>query len=227
MDFAPHEDLAPSRRVSVEYPAPSADKPAGGEVRALDNLHQFGDGGLRFVDQRQQRVAYLIEIVRRDAGGHSYRDALGAVYQERWELGREDRRFIAGVVVVALHVHGVEIEVMQHFGGGRRHSGFGISHCRGGVAVYRAEVALRIDQRIPQRPVLPHSHQRRIDYALTVRMVVARGVAGYFGAFAVLGTGSEVKIIHRHQDAPLAGLEPVAYVRKGAVHDSAHGVGQI
>ena len=76
-------------------------------------------------------------------------------------------------------------------------------------------------------PVLGHADQGGIDDGLAVRVVVAAGVAGDLGALAVLGARAEVQVVHGDQDAPLRGLQAVADVGQGAVHDRAHGVGEV
>ena len=69
----------------------AADDAAGGEVGAGDVLHEFADGDVRIVEQRDDAAADFAEVVRRDAGGHADGDAAGAVDQQVRELGRAGR----------------------------------------------------------------------------------------------------------------------------------------
>ena len=76
-------------------------------------------------------------------------------------------------------------------------------------------------------PLLGHADERRVDDAFAVRMVVAAGVAGDLRALHAAGAGREVQVVHRHQNAPLRGLEPVAHVGQRAADDHAHRVREI
>ena len=53
----------------------------------------------------------------------------------------------------------------------------GVAHRRRVVAVDRAEVALPVDQRVAQREVLRHAHERVVDRGVAVRVVLAHHVA--------------------------------------------------
>ena len=172
-------------------------------------------------------VADFAQVVRRDRGGHAHRDAVGAVDQQVGELRRQHRRFGAPLVVGRHEVDRVELDVLEHQCGDRRHAGFGISHGRGRQAGDRAEVALLVDQHVPHVPFLGHADQRGIDHAFAVRVIIAARIAGDLGALHAAGAGREVQIVHRHQDPPLRRLEPVAHVGQCAADDHAHGVSQI
>ena len=142
-------------------------------------------------------------------------------------LAGRHHRLGACRVVVFLEVDGVELEVVEQLGGGRGEAGLGVTHGGGRVAVDRAEVALRVDQRAAHLPLLAHAHEGGVDDGLAVGVVVAGGVAGDLGALAVLAAGAEVQVVHRHEDAALAGLEAVADIGQGPVHDGAHRVGEV
>ena len=60
-----------------------------------------------------------------------------------------------------------------------------------------------------------------------MRVVVAAGIAGDFGAFEVLARGAEIQVVHGDQNPPLRGFEPVADIGQSPVHDGAHGVREI
>ncbi len=80
---------------------------------------------------------------------------------------------------------------------------------------------------VPHVPVLAHADQRGIYHGFAVRVVVAAGVAGDLGALTMLGARAKLQVVHGDEDAPLRGLEAVADIRQGTVHDRAHGVRQI
>ena len=103
-------------------------------------------------------------------------------------------------------------------------AGFGVSHGAGGVAVDRAEVALRVDQRVAHREVLRHPHQRVVDRRVAVRVVLLHHVADDRGALAPGLVGAEPALQHREQDAAVDGLQAVADVGEGTGDDDRHGV---
>ena len=197
---------------------------AGGEVRALDELHELVGVGLRVVDEMRDGVDRLAQVVRRDVGGHADGDAVGAVDQEVRHAAGQDGGLSARLVVVGDPVDGVGVDVAQHLGGDAAEAGLGVAHGGRRVAVDGAEVALAVHQRVAHVEVLGHAHQGGVDDRLAVRVVVTGGVAGDLGALAVLLGRPEAQVVHGDQDAPLAGLEAVAHVRQGAVDDDAHRV---
>jgi hypothetical protein len=48
-----------------------------------------------------------------------------------------------------------------------------------------------------------------------------------FAHFRVFARGTQVEVVHRDQDAPLRGFQPVAHVRQGPAHDHAHRVREV
>ena len=88
----------------------------------------------------------------------------------------------------------------------------------------RAEVALPVDQRVAQREVLRHAHQRVVDRRVAVRVVLAEHVADDGRALLVRAAGHEARLVHRVEDAAVHRLQPVAHVGERALHDDAHRV---
>ena len=54
---------------------------------------------------------------------------------------------------------------------------FGVAVRRRRIAVDRAEVPLAVDERIAQREILHHAHERVVDRRVAVRVVLAEHVA--------------------------------------------------
>src|SRR5699024_11749058 len=83
----------------------------GGEVGALDALHDRFEGGLvvgvRVVEAPVDGIRDFAQVVRRDVGGHADGDAAGAVHQQLGHAGRQDHRLGGAAVVVGLEVDGV------------------------------------------------------------------------------------------------------------------------
>ena len=70
-------------------------------------------------------------------------------------------------------------------------------------------------------------HQRRVDRRIAVRVVALHRLADDAGALAGGRGRPQVEVVHRHQDAPLRRLEPIAHVGQGPADDDAHRVGEV
>ncbi len=200
------------------------DETAGGEIRPLDVLAQLVDGDLGIVEVRQARVDHLAQIVRGNVGGHAHRDAARAVDQQVGKLRRQHRRLLQAVVVVGLEVDGVLVEVVEQELSDLGKARLGIALGRGRIAVNGAEVALPIDERHAHREVLRKAHERVVDGEVAVRVEVAHRVADDLRRLHVLLVPVEAQPLHRVEDAPVHGLQAVAYVGQRARDDHAHRV---
>ena len=140
--------------------------------------------------------------------------------------GRTDGSELRAVVVLA-EVDRVLVEIVQQVLRDLGQPAFGVAHRRRAIAVDRAEVALAVDQRHAQRPVLGHAHQGVVDGEVAVRVVLAHHLADDTRALDVLPVPVDAEFAHAEQDAPVHGLEAVADVGQRARHDHAHGVIEI
>ena len=201
------------------------DDAAGGEVRALDVLHQVLERGLRVVDQADDAVDHLAQVVRRDVRGHAHGDAAGAVDQQVGVAAGHDRRLHERLVEVGHKVDGLLVQVGDHLLGDLGHARLGVAHGRGAVAVDGAEVALALHEHVARGEVLRQAHHRVVHSAVAVRVVLAQHVAHDARALAVGLVGRHAQLVHGVDDAPVHGLEAVAHVRQRAGDDDRHGVG--
>ncbi len=101
---------------------------------------------------------------------------------------------------------------------------FRIAVGRRRIAVDRAEIALPVDQRQPERKILRHAHQRVIDRQIAMRMIFAHDIADDARRFLVRLVGRKAVLIHRVEDAPVHRLQAVAHIGQSAAHDHAHRV---
>ena len=222
-----HDDPAAPGLVRVLDPLPADDDAGGGEVGALDVLHQARGVDVRVVDVGDHRVDGLAQVVRRDVGGHAHRDARGAVDQQVGVARRQDERLEAAVRVVGTEVDGVGVEVAQHLGGQPREAGLRVAHGRGRVAVDGAEVALAVDQRVAHGEVLGEAHEGVVDGGVAVRVEVLHHLADDRGRLVVRPRGLEPGVVHRVQHAAVHRLEAVAHVGQRAPDDHAHRVVEV
>ena len=166
----------------------------------------------------------LAQVVRRDVGGHPDRDALRAVDEQVREPRGQHDGLGRPAVVVRPEVDGLLVDVPQHLHRQRGQAALGVPHGGGRVVARRAEVALPVDQRHPHRPRLGHPHERVVDRAVAVRVVVAHHLADHPRALEVPAVGPEAAVVHRVEDARVHRLEPVAHVGQRPPDDDRHRV---
>ena len=90
------------------------DDAAGGEIGALDMLHQVIQRGLGVIDEADGAVDHFAQIVGRDIGGHADGNAAGAVYKKIGEAGGEHSRLLPAFVKVGVPVNGILFNVPEH-----------------------------------------------------------------------------------------------------------------
>ena len=190
---------------------------AGRKVGRLDVFAELRGRHLQTaVDHLDEGRAHLAEMVRRDVGGHTDRDARGAVDEQVRQSCRQHDGFLAGAVVVGPEVNRVLVDFLEDFVADACEPTLRVAHRRRVVAVERPEVSRAVDQRIPQRKRLRHSDERFIQSRVAVRVVVAHHVADDLGALAMFGVGRQVLLPHRVEDAALDGFQPVTHVGQRA-----------
>jgi hypothetical protein len=113
---------------------------------------------------------------------------------------------------------------LQQFLGDLGEAGFGVTVGGGRIAVDRAEVALRVDQRVAHDPGLGHADERVVDGGVAVRVVVLEHLSDDTGALVEGAVVQEAFAQHRVEDAALHGFEAVAGVGQGARDDDRHRV---
>ena len=220
--LAPQLEVPPSRFVHRADRRQAAQRAAGREVRTLHMLHQVGDGRLGMVDQMDHAVYDFAGVVRGNVGGHADGDARRTVDQQIGQPRRQDLRFLQLFVVVRLHLDGVFVNVRQQFLGRLLQAALRVAVGRRRVAVDAAEVALPVNQQAARRERLRHAHQGVVHRRVAVRMVFADHVADHAGALDVGPAVDVSPFAHGEQDAPVAGLQPVARVRQRPAHDHRH-----
>ncbi len=72
-----------------------------------------------------------------------------------------------------------------------------------------------------------HQHHSLVTGRVAVRMVFTQHVTHGAGRLLVLGAGRQPQLTHGVNNPPLHGLEAVADVRQGAIHDHVHGIVEV
>ena len=111
------DHLAPAGGVGRADAAASHNDAAGREVGAGNMLHQVSKSRFRVVQHAHAGVNDLRQVVGRNVGGHADSDAGGTVDQQVGEAGGKHARLFAGLVEVGVPVHGVLVDVPEHFVG--------------------------------------------------------------------------------------------------------------
>ena len=129
LDRRTHFHRAPAgviRRLDTDA---AKDLTAGGEVGSLDELHEIVGRGLGMCKQMGDGCAHLVEVVRRDIGGHADGNALAPVNQQVREASGKDHRLGEVTRVVVAEIDGVLVDIGKHLHGQAVKSGLGVSGC--------------------------------------------------------------------------------------------------
>jgi hypothetical protein len=222
-----HDHLAAAGAVALLDAVDAVDDPRRREVGRRHDLHQFVDGCVGVLQQVQAGVDDLVEVVRRDVGGHADRDAAGAVDQQVGQLAGQDQRLLLAAVVVGTEIDRLLVDVGDHLVRDLGQPDLGVAHGRRVVAVDRAEVALAVDQHVPHREVLGQPHDGVVDRLVAVRVVLADDVADDTGRLLVRPVPVVAQLVHRVQDAAMHGFQSVTCVGQCTPHDDAHRVVEV
>ncbi|MNN45174.1 hypothetical protein D3C81_1594940 [compost metagenome] len=166
--------------------------------------------------------------MRRNVGGHAHGDTGGAVEQNVRQARGQDQRFVEGTVEVRAPVRRALAQLAEQHFGITRQPRFGVTHGGEGLGIIRrTPVALAVDQRVAIAERLGHQHHGFVAGRVAVRVELAEHVTDGTRRFLVLGIGVQPQLAHGVDDAPLHGLQAVADMRQGTVHDHVHGVVEV
>ena len=227
MHLAAHHDRAAAGRIGAVDAGPAEHDAAGREIGTRNDLHQIGQVDRRIVDDGDGAVADFGQVVGRNVGRHADGDAAGPVDQQVREPSRQNLGLAVGAVVIFLEIDGVLVDVLEQFMRDLGQARLGVAHRRRGIAVDRTVVALAVDQRNPQRPVLRHAHQGVIDRGIAVRMVFTHHVGDRPRRLHIFAVPVVAALMRGVEDAAVYRLQPVTHIGKRARHDHAHGVIEI
>ena len=222
-----HHQAAALVEIGLAHRLAAQQLSAGGKIGTRNDVEDLLQGQIGIFDQRQQRVADLAQVVRRNVGRHPDRDTVRAVDQQVGNLAGEHFGLVLRAVEVGNEVDGVLVDIGQQPFGQPRQPAFGVTIGGGRIAVDRAEVALAVDQRIAHAPWLRHPDQRVVHGAVAMRMVALEHFADHAGAFGVAAVGEQSLAEHRDQDSAMDRFEPVAHVGQRAPDIHRHRVVQV
>ena len=160
----------------------------------------------------------------RNVGRHADSDAGGTVDQQVGEAGGEYAGLLPGLVEVGVPVHGVLVDVPEHFVGNFAQTGFGVTVSRRGIAVHGAEVAVAVHQQIPHGKVLGKTHHGVVNRRVAVGMVLTQHVTDAGRRFFERLVGGQATFVHGVQYPAVNGLQSVPDVRQCPPYDDGHGI---
>ena len=186
---------------------------AGWEIRCFHVLHELVNGDVVVVDVGDSTVYHFAEVVRRHIGGHTDRNAGGAVDQQIRNLRRQNGGFVQTLVKVGAKINRLFVEVIEHFLSDFAEAGLRVTHRCGVVAVNGAKVSLAVDHGVAQRPVLGHADHGVVHRAVAVRVVFTQHLPYNSCALLVCSVRKHAQIEHAVEHASVNGLQPVPYIR--------------
>ena len=197
------------------------------KIRPFYILHQFRNFRFRIVDQHLNRFDNFSQIMRRNVRGHTNRYSGGSVDKQVWNGGRHNNRLVQAVVKISAVIDGVFIDVGQQFFGKPLHPHFGVTHSRGGVAVYGAKISLAFHQRIAQRKILYHTYHTVVHSHIPVRMIFTQNFTDHTCAFFVRFIMCKPQFMHTVQYTTVHRLQTISYIRQCTRYNNRHGVVEI
>ena len=123
----------------------------------------------------------LIQIVRRDVGGHADGNAGRSICEKVREGGGHYHRLFQRAVVIRAEVHGVFGQTFHQRLGNRGQARFGIAAGGRVIAVDVAKVALAVDQGITHVEILRQARHRVINRGVAMRVIVPHHIARNLG----------------------------------------------
>ena len=112
-----HDDAAAPSGVGVYNADLTVDAGPGGEVGSFDVAHQVFGGTVGMIDQVADSVGDFGQVMRRNVGCHAHGDACCPVDQHVGQPGGQYPGFLQRIIEVGREVHGIVVDVGQHFFG--------------------------------------------------------------------------------------------------------------
>jgi hypothetical protein len=167
----------------------------------------------------------LVEVVRGDVRRHPDRNPAAAVDEQVREPRREHDRLLVLAVVGVGQIDGVLVDLADELHRQRGETRLGIALGRRAVVRVRgSEVAVPVDERIPQRELLGHAGERVVDGLTGMRVVLPHDLPHGLGRLLVLAVRTQTLLVHPVDDSALHGLETVARVGERSCRDDRHRV---
>ncbi len=182
---------------------------------------------VRLLNQQNSGVDDFRQIVRRDVRRHADRDAGRPVDQQVRNARRQYFRLNAPFIEIRPEIDRLFVQVFEQRRVDPREPRFGVPIGRRRIAVHRSKVPLPVDQRIAQRKILRHAHQRVVYRRVAMRMIIAQHFADDAGALPVRPVERQPHLGHGEENPPMHRLQTVPNIGQRAADDHAHRVIEI
>ena len=147
-----------------------------------------------------------------------------AVDQQIREARGKNARFLSRFVKVRVPQNRFLVDIAQHLVAELRHTRLGVTIGRRGIAVNGTEVAVAVDKRIAHGEILRQTDHRVIDRRIAVRMIPAQHVADARRRLLERLVGGQTVLVHGVENAPVDGLQTVAYIGQRTADNDGHRV---
>ena len=225
--FGAHHNRTAAGIISRFCTAVAQNHTAGRKVRTRHDGDKVVNTDVRIVDVSAAGGNDFAEVVRRNVGGHTDGNTVGAVNQQVRITRGQNRRFLNGFVIVRHKIDGFLVDIFNQRVSHLFQTGFGITHGRGRVTVHRTEVALSVYQRQTHGERLRHTNHGIVNRAVAVRVVFTEHIADDTGGFAIRTVIVITVFIHGINNAAVYRFQAVADIRQRARNDDAHGIVEV
>ncbi len=219
------DEISLSRAVCLADSRAPHDDTARRKVGRGDKVHELFHRDVGIVDHRDRSVDNFRKVVRGNVRRHADRDSVRSVDKQIGKARRKHRGFRFVTVEVGEEIHRLFVEIAQHFGGELRKARLRITHCRGGISVYRTEVSVSVHKRKVDGEILRETHERVVHRRIPVRVIFTQHVADDSCALAVSLVVVQSHFVHGEQNSSVHGFESVANVGNRAGFIDRHCIG--
>ena len=221
-----HDTAAPFK-IRFARARAAKDHAPGGKIRGRDVVHQLCAIEIRVLDQGQGGIDHFAQVMGRNIRRHADGDAARSVDEHVGKARGEHCGLLLLAVVIVLEVDRVFLDIGQKEGRRFVHAHLGVAHSGRIIPVHGAEIALAVQQGQRHGKILRHPHQRIVDRAVTMGVILAHHIAHRAGGFAVGFLMCVAGFMHGKQNAAVHRFQPVTQVWDRARHDHAHRVIEI
>ncbi len=107
------------------------------------------------------------------------------------------------IIKVRCKIDGIPIYLGQHLLGNLGQTSLGVAHCCRRIIVHTPEIPLSVNQPVPHREVLGHSHHGIINGGIAVRVVFTHDLTHNAGALLMGAVVSNPQLIHAVENPSL------------------------
>ena len=167
------------------------------EIRSLDVAHQTLDTDRIILHICLDRIRHFSQVMRRDAGRHTYRDSFGTIHQDIRNFDWKNRRFFLRLIKVRHKVDNILVKIpKKNFLCQFLQAGFRITHGCSTISLDGAEISMSVHQSPALFEVLCHNDQSIVNGTVPVRMIFTHCISDNTGTFTIWAVIADPQFIH-------------------------------